>query len=49
MICDYNRKHITVWGNVSAKTTERLYKLVSGLDCLHLGPQPRAPGDMETV
>ncbi|XP_065071702.1 lysophospholipase D GDPD1-like isoform X1 [Rhopilema esculentum] len=27
MICDYDRKEITVWGNVNAKTVERLHKL----------------------
>ena len=29
MICDYNRKSITVWGNVKAETTEKLFKMVS--------------------
>ena len=32
MICDYDRKEITVWGNANAKTAEQLHKLVSLLN-----------------
>ena len=29
LICEYDRKDTTIWGNVNAKTSERLYKIVS--------------------
>eukprot|EP00794_Sanderia_malayensis_P005712 gene5712-6412_t len=34
MICDYERKQITVWGNVNAKTTEMLHKLDADIPLL---------------